>query len=80
MIKDSLIPFIVNVNNCMLTNENIRTEKEASSRLNIPAKNFQGVSDPGWGSPAKFFSKFLNTTENCCPPRPTLKKSLPLHS
>ena len=42
-----------------------------------PPKRTMGGVRSGWGQPPR---KFLNPTENCCPPRPTLKKILLLHS
>lgn len=38
-----------------------------------------GELDGGRGSPPKIIRDFLNPTENSCPPRPTWKKTLPLH-
>ena len=54
----------------------------ASTREDVkhPPPELSGVYDPSWGSPAEYFSKILNLTENCCSPRSTSKKSLLLNS
>ena len=50
--------------------------KVCGGYLTSSLRTFGGVRS-GRGQPSR---DFLSPTENCCPPRPTSKKTLPLHS